>query len=311
MFADGLMAEANLRFRTHVGYWRRVVDRLFDPDSRCRRRAVSAGMDIPRLPYIRRSVWAVSMVRNEADVIKFSVMNLLRQGVDAVLIADNLSTDETSAVLRRLAGEYPVYVAHDIEPAYFQAEKMTLLAEAAAKAGAAWVVPFDADEFWSVPSGDLKSTLLGLQEPKARATVRNVFPVEEGSLRGMVNGAEEILPKSAFRPYPGFHIETGNHFVDRPGREAGGITVLHFPWRSRSQIRAKSQTGRLALERAGHEAGIGSQWREMAKVDESAVEAAWRSLVEMKPWKEFGIEAQGPFTEIDLVTLSQRTVDDR
>jgi hypothetical protein len=46
-----------------------------------------------------------------------------------------------------------VHVVTDREPAYFQAAKMTRLARAAARAGADWVVPFDADELWFADRG--------------------------------------------------------------------------------------------------------------------------------------------------------------
>src|SRR5579863_306513 len=96
-------------------------------------------------------VWAVGMVRDEADVIETVIGNLLAQGVERVVIADNLSTDDTPAVLERLARSHPVTVLVDRLPAYYQAEKTTLLARAAVRAGARWVLPFDADEVWTAP----------------------------------------------------------------------------------------------------------------------------------------------------------------
>ena len=97
-------------------------------------------------------VWAVGIVRDEADIVETVIRNLLAQGVERVVIADNLSTDATASVLERLAGSLPVTVLSDRLAAHYQAEKTTLLARAAARAGAGWVLPFDADEVWTAPT---------------------------------------------------------------------------------------------------------------------------------------------------------------
>ena len=79
------------------------------------------------------------MVKNEADIIEHTVRHLLSQGVDHVLVADNLSTDSTADVLASLSAELPIHVAKDRDPAHYQALKMGLLADAARRAGADWV----------------------------------------------------------------------------------------------------------------------------------------------------------------------------
>lgn len=46
---------------------------------------------LPRSPRGRGQVWAVCVARDEADVIGATVSHLLDQGVDQVLVADNMS----------------------------------------------------------------------------------------------------------------------------------------------------------------------------------------------------------------------------
>ena len=75
-----------------------------DPGFRGRYARVAAGMDLPALPH-HRGVWAVAMVRNEADVIETSLRHLVAQGVEHILVVDNMSEDGTPAVLSRLAAE--------------------------------------------------------------------------------------------------------------------------------------------------------------------------------------------------------------
>jgi D-serine deaminase-like pyridoxal phosphate-dependent protein len=93
-------------------------------------------------------IWAVTMVRNEADVVEETIINLIDQGVDVILVADHLSTDTTSAALAELSTRYPVHVVRDTAEPFWQADKVTRLARMATTRGAAWIVPFDADEIW-------------------------------------------------------------------------------------------------------------------------------------------------------------------
>lgn len=97
---------------------------------------------------------AVCMARDEADVIGSTVAHMLAQ-VDAVIVADNLSTDRTREILDEMASAHPgrLVVVEDPDPAYRQSEKMTALAlRARLDFGAEWIVPFDADEVWYSPS---------------------------------------------------------------------------------------------------------------------------------------------------------------
>jgi hypothetical protein len=82
-----------------------------DPSQRRVRAIVRRNMVLPDLPERRRvrgSVWAVAMVRNEEDIITDVVRHLLAQGVDAVLVVDNMSTDRTRSRLSHLAGRHAV-----------------------------------------------------------------------------------------------------------------------------------------------------------------------------------------------------------
>lgn len=94
------------------------------------------------------TVVAITMVRDEEDIIDWTLQHLLEQGIDHIIVADNLSVDKTPWKLAALASTGRVTVIQDEEPGYYQDEKMTRLAHMAANDfGAEWVVPFDADEY--------------------------------------------------------------------------------------------------------------------------------------------------------------------
>jgi len=76
--------------------WWRVDVSTIRVERRRWRRAVYALRSLAKSPSPCGPVWAISMVKNEEDIIGESVTNLLAQGVDYVLIADNQSTDATA-----------------------------------------------------------------------------------------------------------------------------------------------------------------------------------------------------------------------
>lgn len=65
-------------------------------------------------------------------------------------------------------------VVDDPEPAYFQADKMTALANRARSNGAAWIVPFDADKLWFARRATLKTYLTRL-DPEVDVVVANWY----------------------------------------------------------------------------------------------------------------------------------------
>src|ERR1700688_33804 len=101
------------------------------------------------------SVAAVLLVKDEADIIEFTLRHLKAQ-VDWIYAADNGSTDGTREILDALengTAEAWLTVLDDPVVAYYQAEKMTALAVRARMNGYQWVIPADADEFWYATDG--------------------------------------------------------------------------------------------------------------------------------------------------------------
>ena len=211
-------------------------------------------------------IWAVGMVRDEQDIVELAVSNLIEQGVDRVLVADNLSQDGTGAILERLAVALPVCVIDDPDPAYRQSEKMTALAERAAAAGADWIIPFDADEIWRAYGGSIRDALARAESPLVAAQTFEHHPRptwRRGDvIRRMPWNRTSPFAKVAFRWRPGITITQGNHGVDGIDADPqwGLLFLDHYPFRSWEQFRRKGRQGAAAVRAAGREMHHWERW---------------------------------------------------
>lgn len=231
------------------------------------------------------------LVKDEGDIIEATVTHLLRE-LDQVYVADNGSTDGTSAILLRLRNMHGnrLYLESDDEVAYRQAEKTTRLAHRATAAGHSWVVPVDADEIWYSPFGRLGDVLEALPGDFlfAHGAILNHVgteldpddgdPVRRLGWRILEPGA---LPKVACRALEGLHVEMGNHGAfgrgpvssRSPSTIDGQVYIHHYPWRSEEQFLRKITNGARAYA-AAPEMGedVGAHWRAFGMPDDDGFE---------------------------------------
>lgn len=246
---------------------------------------VQERMELPALPEsqtVSGSIWGISVVRNEADIIAPVIEHLFSQGLDAVIIADNQSTDDTPLLLAESARHHPVHVAVDAETGHYQAFKMTLLSACARRAGADWIVPFDADEFWFAPQKSLGHFLRNSKAKRLRVEMYNLYPVPGIRFRQGPWRLEEHpcqFTKVAFRSHKNAMLADGNHDVSRPGTWSAGPKIVHVPWRSEQQFRRKTLDGSAALARTTLDEQVGWHWRNLGSLDEEAARRVWEQIV--------------------------------
>jgi Glycosyl transferase family 2 len=252
-------------------------------------------------------IFGVTLVRSEADIIAVTIRYHLQLGLDGVFVLDNASSDGTEKILGQLAQADNRIRWSRHEGEYQQAALTTGLAQEAFRAGADWVVPFDADEFWYAPgrafrevlacsnAGALRAQVLhyiqareqSRRSPEALLTItrraaRAIGPPDHG--RALVE-AQEIgyveamySPKWISRASMNLEIGAGNHsagnLTGKP-ETTTELVCLHAPVRSRDTLVLKAAHSRR-LEAAGRPPDDGWHTHRVRQlVKEGSIDAEW------------------------------------
>lgn len=271
-------------------------------------------------------VWAVTMVKDEEDVIEQALLHLVSEGVDGIIVSDNLSTDRTPEILQsvkeRVLREFniPIIVQEDREVGYYQAEKMNKMAAfAASEYGASWIIPFDADELWC----GVRSRFCEYLKSPFVAGVRVVGVPTFTYLDSSLDDGSELNPfkritvrrpnaaaqvKVAYRWNMGFEIGMGNHQVLMGGTVVPPDTVVdrariaHFPYRSWTHFIQKVRNGVAAYNASNLSKNFGIHWRGygnlLNRYGEEVLKhyyfASNGKLFVMEPWRDgYVIESAG------------------
>ena len=210
---------------------------------------------------------AISMVKNEADIIECFVRHTLTFA-DAMIVAEQESFDDTGRILEKLAAEgLPLTVRRIHRTGHIQEEVMnTLLDEAMTAFDADIVVPLDADEFLvNTDTPQSCRTILRKLSRNALYPVRwrRYEPLESEGVFSLTRPCrraksdEEVIKVivgagvTEVRP---FHLVQGQHFAywqtgrgwePIPLSAAPPFHIAHFHWRSPDQFAAKVAVGWL------------------------------------------------------------------
>lgn len=236
-----------------------------------------------------KKIAAISMVRNEADIIESFVRHTLTIAVK-LYIVDHMSTDGTSDILQALCKEgLSVEIASFNHVGQEQAEVMTELMRRAFENGCDFVLPLDADEFLLPDHGqNMDWCQQTLQEICTTDKVYQlpwiVYQTQEPYL-----GKNFLLAQLCWRstvPDPlgklligrkvwkqnHLKLSQGNHHVllqqkATPQRlvplPLTGIHLAHFPWRSESQAASKAAVGWLSnVAKYSRQTNIANHWHQ-------------------------------------------------
>lgn len=230
---------------------------------------------------------AVTMVKDEDDIIGHVVEHMFAQGVDRMWVADNMSTDKTRPILDGLAARYPISIIDDDVAGYYQAQKMTWLARTAIAAGAEWVVPFDADEWFYSLDGTLADTLAAVDADVILAPGYDHLPRlddpddDNPMIRmGWRRPHTQKYPKVIFRAAPDVFIHQGNHNLEHPSdrRLSGVVELRHYQYRTLAQMTRKVRQGAAAYQASTMDEKHGTHWKALAALGDDGLAAEWAAL---------------------------------
>lgn len=267
----------------------------------------------------RRGAAAVSMVRNECDIIELFVRINLR-AFDHIYIADHGSSDGTAEILARLCREgLPLTVTPLDGIHQTQAETLTrLMREAAATGRFHYVMPLDADEFF-IPAAQWEwGSLDGLLGDDAYGLVRwKTFVPVSGDYFGTPAPLHANFRPRSQEPVQ-YHkvivpialagiagIGPGSHdLADAPasaGRLELPLELLHVPVRSSAQLVQKAVLGSRTLSiKRNRLPTEGFHWDAMA----AAVRASGYVLDDaalLRHALAYGVEGEFPATQVEVV----------
>jgi glycosyltransferase involved in cell wall biosynthesis len=202
------------------------------------------------------------LVRNEEDIIADNIHFHASVGVDAFVVLDNASDDNTADIVRSLQDQYDITMMYEPAKTYRQRQWVTRLAHfAKKKLGADWVMSNDADEFWVPKSGNLKSGLdrkgsvvrcprynmmmtremVGADQPYYTSTLHVRNPIqwdyEDTDFQQTMATYLRAVPENVAVNLHGFiRMLSGNHSAWHIARGfkrtwSDNITVYHYPIR--------------------------------------------------------------------------------
>lgn len=213
---------------------------------------------------MQKNIYAISMVKNEADVIE-SFVRYHCAIFDGMIILDNMSTDNTQQILTSLKNEgLPITILKDVDYYYTQYQKVNeMLYSAINEFGGDIIVPLDGDEFLvSTSGGNPRRVLEHIDINKVHlARWKTYIPQHSDDMskkfvpqRIVHNRDEEvesyfkaIIPRELVLTYK-LKLNWGSHDVMVGDAAAGlpprvispDLRIAHFPVRSIEQITSKA-----------------------------------------------------------------------
>ncbi len=184
------------------------------------------------------TLWAIMNTKDDVDIIDACIRHTLAEGAEHILVSDMQSSDGTREVLDGYVTAGAVTVFEDRSPIHHQVESMTRLARLAYDAGADWVLPVDADEFWVTTDGrTIAEALDALPQSVGRVYAR-MYQHHDWNLK---EPEAKPNPKCTFRSRPDVTVALGNHDVDGVGGDAAYnvLEVREIQYRSFDQFVAK------------------------------------------------------------------------
>jgi glycosyltransferase involved in cell wall biosynthesis len=239
-------------------------------------------------------VWGTSVLRDEEDIIPFTLRHLIAEGVDGFVLLDHGSTDSTASSVEKVAkrGGAVCHLFSSNDRGFRQGTMMTELAGIAQSKGADWIIPFDADELWY--SSGPRNLVETIRNFSGGAVIRVPLwdhlpttrdPSDPNPFRRMPYrrkekfSATKIAYKAAsnHRIVDGSHAIVDTHTTLSPRSSEGDISIRHFPVRGFDHFLKKARKMSEGLKESGLPTGAGIQWRSFGMLSDEELRVIYFS----------------------------------
>lgn len=239
-----------------------------------------------------KKVFAVMLVKNEEDIIEYNIEWLQTQDIDHIFVANNLSSDDTGEILKKLSQKYNnITIFYDKQFAHEQSKKMNKWISECYDMGADVIIPIDADEKWySRINGKTLGAILKEFDGDYvfRAKVIDFIPTKndlknKNPFESMVycKTNSDSFPSVAFTKFIGSKISEGNHeILNHPGKLIDDIIgIKHYQYRNFEHFFKKVRNGKNTIEQSSQPSYIGSHWRELGGMSKSELNSWWDNYI--------------------------------
>ena len=215
----------------------------------------------------------VSTVKDEPNIGR-TIRHLVSQGVTHVI----LSTDLGDHAYVDAHGQGATIEWTICQVPFDQGAEITRLAHAAADRGADWIVPFDADEYWTGNDCTIREALSVLS-PMVDFTSAPMYQYVSPDFR---HEKKKPLPKIAFRPCEGMVVAWGSHSVTGPSSYSTAVDLIvrELQYESYTHFLTKIDKARQLHAQphmADHQHGS-HMWR-LCQMDEAQLKAEWDQMM--------------------------------
>lgn len=235
-----------------------------------------------RNPYVVMTL----LVKNEEEMLEANLRFHKAMGIDAFIITDNNSTDTTPNIIDKYVRKgWIIEVINETGADYEQKKWVDrMIWNAKVHYHADWVVNADADEFWYVPSGNLKTELSATRANVLTCEMRSMYPDESRPFDewdyavkpvpdpetydlSLYSIFERQNRKVIHRTDGYLQISMGNHKVKMFPQcpKKSDIRIYHYNIRGRKQFIEKMVNGGKQLEQHKGRHG-GRHWRYFYKL---------------------------------------------
>jgi len=217
------------------------------------------------------NIIATYLVRNDSDILKDSIVHNLNNGVDALIVTEHNSSEESSKILDQF-NDYILHRIYENSSGYDQSLWVTNMAKIASKFHPNWIIHCDADELWcglDTINVDKNVQVIHtdywynyLPYSVDEFNIENAKFFEYASDTSVFGRGMQAKRKIVHCPNDNIIIYQGNHACSLSDATiVDTIKIKHYPIRTYEQFKSKVIIGCAAYANSNLPESFGRHWK--------------------------------------------------